>query len=195
MVDHDERRREILHKALHLFAEYGYPQVTYQQLADVCGLSRTVLYKYFQNKKEVFDEALYQLVQTIGAEFEETVRSNPELSASAKLELVLRKAVDLCLVNPPLLQAIIEYLISQKRQGESVEKRIRRHTVGFRRTVTNLLYEGISRGEFRQVSPSILADMLFGLIEAVSIRIMFYDENDREQLVKHCKIIIDSLKK
>ena len=53
VVDHDERRREILSKALSLFANLGYPQVTYQQLAEVCGLTRTALYKYFVNKRDI----------------------------------------------------------------------------------------------------------------------------------------------
>lgn len=194
-MDHDERKREILHKALHLFADLGYPQVTFQQIADVCGLSRTVLYNYFQNKREIFDNALYQLVQNIGSEFNETVTKNPRLRASAKLELVLRQAVDLLLKNPALLQSIIEYLIAQKRQGESVEKRIRRHTVGFRRTLQKLIQEGMETGEFRHMIATQAADMLFGLMQAVSIRIMFYDETDREQLITHCHLMIESMKK
>ena len=61
-VDHASRKREILRKACHLFEEMGYQQVTFQQLADVCGLSRTALYKYFNTKKEILDNAINQLI-------------------------------------------------------------------------------------------------------------------------------------
>ena len=38
----------ILDRSLQLFAEQGYQSVTFQKIADRCGLSRTILYKYFK---------------------------------------------------------------------------------------------------------------------------------------------------
>lgn len=195
IVDHDERRREILHKALNLFARIGYEQVTYQQLAEACGLSRTALYKYFQNKKDVFDAALYHLVQNIGNDLRNKLEETPGMSAVEKLEMVTRMGIDLCMSNPELLQTVIEYLIAQKRQSEPVERKIRRHTVAFRSAINELVQEGIAAGEFKKVSPAMLSDLLFGLLQAAAIRIMFNDKPDREQLYIHCKLIIDSIKK
>ena len=95
VVDHDERQREILIKALKLFGERGYPDVTYQQLAAVCGLSRTTLYKYFQNKRQIFGNAIMYQVGVIGHRFQESIKSNPDLNASEKLNLVLSQAIEI----------------------------------------------------------------------------------------------------
>lgn len=194
VVDHDERRREILHKSLALFARMGYPQVTYQQIAEACGLTRTALYKYFKNKRDVFDNALYQLVQDINAQLHKNIQSNPALKSSEKLEMLLSGAVDLCLSNPALMHSIVEYLIAQKRQGQCIEKKIKRHIIGFQRFIQHLVIEGIDNGEFSDsIKPSEVGDMLLGLIQSVCIRIMFYDDTDREKLLKHCRIIISAI--
>ena len=195
VVDHDERRKEILSKSLGLFAKMGYPQVTYQQIAEACGLTRTALYKYFQNKRDVFDNAINQLMQSINADLHRRIQAEPSLKTSEKLELLLSCAVDLCLSNPALLHSIVEYLIAQKRQEQSIDIKIKRHTIGFQRFILHLVLEGIENGEFsKDIKPSVVADMLLGLTQAVFLRIMFYDAADREQLLTHCRIIISAIK-
>ena len=52
IVEHDKRKKEILETALDLFMEKGYEDVTFQKIADRCGITRTTLYIYFKNKKE-----------------------------------------------------------------------------------------------------------------------------------------------
>jgi len=195
VVDHDERRRDILHKSLGLFARMGYPQVTYQQIAESCGLTRTALYKYFKNKRDVFDNALYQLVQDIDQRLHEKIQANPSLRSSEKLEMLLSEAVDLCLANPALMHSIVEYLIAQKRQCQSIEKRIKRHIIGFQRFILHLVIEGVENGEFsKEIKPSVVEDMLLCLIQSVCIRIMFYDATDRDKLLGHCRLIVSAIK-
>ena len=53
VVEHEKRKKEILDKALDLFMENGYEDVTFQKIADKCGVTRTTLYIYFKNKKEI----------------------------------------------------------------------------------------------------------------------------------------------
>ena len=54
LVDHQERRKMILERAFELFAEEGFSGVTYQKIADRCGISRTSIYKYFKDKDQIF---------------------------------------------------------------------------------------------------------------------------------------------
>ncbi len=194
-VDHAIRKKEILRKSLHLFAEIGYQQVTFQQLADVCGLSRTALYKYFSTKKEILDNAINQLMQDLNDEIGKTLVREPSLDSQGKLDLVVNTAVEACLKNPALLRAIVEYLIAQRRQGESVERKIKRHTIGFQYYIKNIVQDGIAKGEFKPVSPMMTADIFFCLMEAAVIRIMFYDDIDKKSLVSHCNYLIHSLMK
>ena len=194
VVDHAERQKEIMRKALHLFGQNGYPEVTYRQIAEACGLSRTSLYKYFTNKREIFDSALQHLVLGLGQEFRATVKANPRLSVADKLEMVLVQAIDLMLRNPDLLQAILEYILALHRQSEPVARKIRRHTVGFRRTLMNLIREGVGKREFAPVDAALASDHIYALMESAAIRIMLSDQVDRDQLVAHGKAVIRALK-
>lgn len=195
VVDHDERQREILIKALKLFGERGYPDVTYQQIATVCGLSRTTLYKYFQNKRQIFGGAIMYQVAVIGRRFQESVKSSPDLNASEKLNLVLSQTIDLLFRSRRLLQAILDYLIDQRRQDLPVARRIRRHTVAFRRTLKKLVQEGIDSGLFRVTDPDLAANLLYGLMESASLRITLIENTDPDELQRLCRLLIDSLKK
>ena len=61
MIDHEERRALILTRSLELFAEQGYSGVSIQKIAKRCGLTRTTLYKYFSNRREIFDAAIMKV--------------------------------------------------------------------------------------------------------------------------------------
>ena len=67
IVEHDKRRQEILQNALEVFIDEGYEDVTFQKIADRCGITRTTLYIYFKNKREIFTWSIKQL--TAGIEF------------------------------------------------------------------------------------------------------------------------------
>ncbi|HNY23048.1 MAG TPA: helix-turn-helix domain-containing protein, partial [Treponemataceae bacterium] len=61
VVEHEKRRYEILEKALDIFIEEGYEDATFQKIADRCGITRTTLYLYFKNKREIFTWSIKQL--------------------------------------------------------------------------------------------------------------------------------------
>ena len=49
IVEHEKRKHQILDRALDIFMEEGYENVTFQKIADRCGITRTTLYIYFNN--------------------------------------------------------------------------------------------------------------------------------------------------
>lgn len=46
MVEHEKRRWDILEKALDVFIMEGFENATFQKIADLCGITRTILYTY-----------------------------------------------------------------------------------------------------------------------------------------------------
>ena len=149
----------------------------------------------FSTKKEILDNAISQLMQGFNDEIVETLVHEPTLDSQGKLELIVNTAVDACLKNPALLRVIIEYLIAQRRQGESVERKIKRHTIGFQYYIKSIVQDGIAQGEFNSVSPMMTADIFVCLLESAAVRIMFYDDIDKKSLVSHCNYLIHSLMK
>jgi len=59
--------------------------VSFGEIADTCGLSRTNVYNYFKNKDEIFHYAVSKLLDTITQKIEHIIRSQ-ELSLAQKLQ-------------------------------------------------------------------------------------------------------------
>ena len=55
IIDHDLQRREIAEKAIPLFREEGYRALSFRNIAIKLGFSKSGLYHYFKNKKELFE--------------------------------------------------------------------------------------------------------------------------------------------
>ncbi|MBE9179049.1 TetR/AcrR family transcriptional regulator [Oculatella sp. LEGE 06141] len=61
--DHDQYRKELLHKCFDLFAEKGYATLTTRQIAQALGVSTGTLYYYFPSKEELFGQLIEELTQ------------------------------------------------------------------------------------------------------------------------------------
>lgn len=49
-----ERKGQLMDVATRLFAEYGYKAATTAAIAEAAGITEPVLYRHFQNKKDIF---------------------------------------------------------------------------------------------------------------------------------------------
>ncbi|MCB9640464.1 MAG: TetR/AcrR family transcriptional regulator [Myxococcales bacterium] len=56
IVDHDQRREELLTTSFALFAQRGYSAVTMRELARELEVSTGLLYYYFPNKEALFEQ-------------------------------------------------------------------------------------------------------------------------------------------
>ncbi len=194
IVDHQKRRSEIVLKSLALFAANGYEGVTFQKIADRCGLARTGLYRYFRNKRQIFDTALYAITGRLEALFL-PVLEDVEISAATRLQQVMDVIlVELCR-HPKLLNVILNYLLNLKRDGQEVNRRVLRHTIKMRLLFNALLAEGIERGEFRDVQLRAASNLLYGLLESTILQITVAGRADRRQLREMVKCTVDGLRK
>lgn len=64
-----ERREQLLHTAVEVFAEHGFHATSMNDVAEAAGVTKPVLYQHFSSKRELFIE----LLADIGAELRETI--------------------------------------------------------------------------------------------------------------------------
>jgi AcrR family transcriptional regulator len=72
--DYDDKKSKILDAAARLFADQGYAGSRMDEIAKVCGVSKSMLYHYFKKKEDVLadilQEHISQLIESIKGHIE-----------------------------------------------------------------------------------------------------------------------------
>jgi AcrR family transcriptional regulator len=80
-LTNDDRRRQLLDRAVELFAEHGYDELSMARIAREAGISKPLLYHYFPGKRQLFEAALAQAAE----EHLARVATDPDAGARAQL--------------------------------------------------------------------------------------------------------------
>ena len=164
-VEHDKRRKKILEKALTVFMDDGYENTTFQKIADRCGITRTILYLYFKNKREIFNYSLKQLLMTVEENIN-LIRADLSLNNIEKITRVLHDIFKLFEQNRQLISVILDYLLYIYKDDINPEKRVRHRTVRLRHILASMVIEGVKAGELKKVKIKMADDYLYSFIES-----------------------------
>ena len=74
----EERKSQIMEVAIHLFAENGFHATSIEQIATKAGISKGLVYNYFDSKEAMLKEALDQGFREIDEAIAHTDRSDPK---------------------------------------------------------------------------------------------------------------------
>ncbi|MDR2535745.1 MAG: TetR/AcrR family transcriptional regulator [Treponema sp.] len=187
IVAHDKRRREILEHALDIFISEGFENATFQKIADRCGITRTTLYIYFKNKKEMFNYSIKQLMGTVEEDIVK-VREDASLNNIDKLTKVLSVIIDRLEENRRLLGVILDYLHYLTKRAASPDTIVRRRTIRLRHILATMVIEGIRAGEIRPINVRTVDDLLYGLIESAIFRLTILKRSSIGEL-KHAAVL------
>ena len=192
IVEHDKRRHKILEKALDVFVEEGYEDVTFQKIADRCGITRTTLYIYFKNKREIFLWSIKQLVSGIETTIMQIV-NNTSLNAEKCFRKMLMSIVDAIGENKKLFSVLLLYLIQLQKSGVDPRERVMRRVIKLRHIMTTLLIRGEKSGEFKRINVKIVNDMFYGLIESAIFRIAVLAQENIDDIRDILNFAVDGI--
>lgn len=194
IVEHEKRKHEILQKALDVFMEEGYEDVTFQKIADRCGITRTTLYIYFKNKREIFIWSIKQLTAGIEVQLMEFIQ-NKELSASDCLRKMMFLVLDECKENHKLFNVVLSYLLTLQKSGINPAERVRRRVIRLRHLISLLIIRGNNSNEFNNVNIKDTNELLYGLIESAIFRIAVLGQSSIDEVYGAIDLAINKLKK
>ena len=193
-VDHRARKRDIIANAISLFARQGYNDVTFQDLADSCGVARTILYRYFKNKRQVFDAAILMVLQRVVQRHAEIMRT--KLPATIRLRQICTAVTATIFDNREFLAVIIDFVMAMKRGNHDMTRRIRAFTIGLKRVLHTLLVGGIHHGEFREdANPDIYMDIFYAQFESAVLRLTVSGDASMTDVVNRIDEIIRDLER
>lgn len=169
-IDHRARRQEIIASSIRLFAKLGYRDVSFRELSEACGVARTVLYRYFRDKRQIFDSAISLTLGRIVQKHGEIVHS--KLPAAVRLRQICTVVTATLFDNRDFLCVIIDFVMEMKRANHDMSRRIMRFTIGLKRVMHTLITWGRHRGEFRpDVNPDVVTDLLYAQFESAVLRL------------------------
>lgn len=193
-VDHRARKQVIIANAIQLFARQGYNDVTFQDLADSSGIARTILYRYFKNKRQIFDAAIFLALDRVVQKHAEIMRA--KLPASVRLRQVCTTVTATLFDNREFLSVIIDFVMAMKRGKHDMTRRIMTFTIGLKRILHTLLVGGIHYGEFRDdVNPDVYTDLLYAQFESAVLRLTVSGDAAMTDVVNRIDEILRSLER
>jgi AcrR family transcriptional regulator len=192
-IEHEKRKREILEKALDVFVDEGYEDTTFQKIAERCGITRTILYLYFKNKREIFTFSIKLFMEKLEAEIR-VIGSDPSRAAPDKLAAIVMLVMESCAAHRRLLTVILDYLGHIRTAGGDPDDRVRRRTIRMRHILTGILIEGQKKGDFPPFPVKAAGDLIYALIEATIFRIAVLGRQDVSGLVDAASFLASALK-
>ena len=159
-VEHEKRKKEILEKARDLFIKDGYADVTFQKIADRCGITRTTLYIYYENKQQVFIECIKQVTD----ELENNIAifmNDKKLSSLECLEKIFDETIKICTHYYKIFRVVLDHLLQLQKTGVDINRRLNRRTIRIRHIISTVIIRGQNKGEIKKLPVKEINDLLF----------------------------------
>jgi AcrR family transcriptional regulator len=181
VVEHEKRRKKILDKALAVFMDDGFENATFQKIADRCGITRTILYLYFKNKRDIFNYSIKQLLTSIEEDINKT-RADESMSSTEKITKVVMCIFKLFEQNRRLLSVVLDYLLHLSKGDTDPEARVHRRTVKLRHILASMVIEGVKAGELKKISIKTADNYLYSFIDAAIFQLTVLKRKNLSEL-------------
>ena len=192
-VNHHERKREICATCIKLFAQRGYEDVNFGNIAKESGLSRKLVDTYFKDKRTNFNQAIFQLTTAVADKYRERAKSKQ--TADAKLRELCVTVFALLFDNRDFLCVIVDRLCNFRRLKQVPTENIMRHTLGFKRIVHSMIVEACHRGEYTSnLDANRATALVYSQFEAAILQLAVSGDATLSALIGQLNILLNSFK-
>lgn len=157
----NEAETRLLESALNLFSEKGYEGTSIREIIERAGVTRPVLYYYFENKEDLFcrlvEMKFSELTQQI-----EGIRRGVE-GCAARLKAIIRKEFLLAEENSEAVRLILQVFFSLPQQGPALNRSRLAHTRF--RLIEDIMREGLEANEVSGGDAQSLALFFLGIMD------------------------------
>lgn len=194
IVDHEERKRDIMEMALAIFIEEGYTNTKLANIADKCCIARTTLYQYFGNKDEIFKYAIKTFTDSLQVDYK-SLGVRTDIEPDEKLRMIIMDIIDVCFTRRELLFLLLEFLIQVKSEGRKFARSLNRRTIRIRKLFSKIIRDGIKMNMFKTLDVPSMTDILVSQIESIVVQLSLTEQSTREENITRMMCVIDCFKK
>ncbi len=118
----EDRRAELLELGIEIFSRHAYDELSTDALASRAGVSRSLLYHYFRDKRDFYLATVREMAQRLL----DATAPDPEQGFEAALRSSLERFVNFVGENPAMYQAIVRGGVGSDREMEDLLEDVRR---------------------------------------------------------------------
>jgi TetR/AcrR family fatty acid metabolism transcriptional regulator len=161
-----DRYDAILAAATRVFAEKGYSSASITDIAREADISDGLIYKYFENKRDLLENVLKSFYERIIADLEPKVSKAKNFEQ--KLYVLVSEHLQVFVADVDLCRLFIsEVRTASDYRGSLIQQLNRRYTSILIKIVDEAIDNGVIRPD---IDPRLVRDMIFGAIEHSSWR-------------------------
>jgi len=169
------RKEQIINTTIATIAEKGYPNTSLNEIAKKAEISKGVINYYFSSKELLINH----VIEKIAIDLNEAVVNamSKEENASGKITAYVRSSFQYMLSNREHFIAHVDLwgsLITQERKKEYSDVACK----PFYRVLNQILQEGITSGEFKNIDVLPMAHMIQGSIDGIMLQWVFHDNSE-----------------
>jgi TetR/AcrR family transcriptional regulator len=155
-------RDRLLHVAADVFARKGYAATSVNEIVEAAGVTKPVLYYYFENKAGIFQEIFVEARR----QFHEALRApqDPNLPVITRLMDLCGRVYDLYSSHLEIARLFHSIYYGPPQGAPPMD--LEQFHMPFQEAIARLVEEGVQTGEFRPESPE---DILFAVMGPVSM--------------------------
>lgn len=193
IVDFEQRKQEIVQKAIEVFIEKGYHKTNLADIAKECNMGRTTLYQYFKDKEEIFEYAAEQLSKNLEADCI-NILEDKKLSAADKLKTIISLLTSQYHLEKNKMLMMVEMWLLSKRENNALKRKLEKRLNVLRRMFEHLLDEGIRAKEFKEINPKAMAFTIFTLVETFVLQAAFVNNISYQEHLNNIYALLNGLK-
>ena len=193
VVEHEKRKREILEKSFQLFIEDGYEDVTYQKIADKCGITRTTLYIYFKNKREIFLWSIKQLTNDVEQELIGIIK-NSQIDSIECLKQIFLCIIDIAESNRAFFRVLKMYLMQLEKSGVDINEHVTKRVIRIQHLMNIVFIRGQKKSEIKNLPIKEINSLLYCLLETSIFRLGILNQENLDEMRGTVQFVIEQFR-
>ena len=174
-----EPERAIMKATYQVLCEYGYADLTIQQIADEYGKTTTAVHYHYDTKDKLLTAFLDYLLEELADSVHNTRTTNPENRLKLLLDELLVKSE-----NEPALSIALLEMQSQTPYKEPFRERFKQIDEYIRYSIKTVVSDGIDKGVFNDVDADRIARSLMIIVNGGRIRAVVLDDMDNLEIAR-----------
>ncbi|MBN8612541.1 MAG: TetR/AcrR family transcriptional regulator [Deltaproteobacteria bacterium] len=174
----EQRRRELLDVALHVFAQRGYHHARIADIIDAAGVARGTFYLYFESKNAIFHALLDDLLGRVRASVVGVSMGTNAPPVNVQIRESVERVLAAFVASPDLTRVVLREAVGLDAE---VDKKLADFYARLHRWLADALENGARLGLLRVANGELAAWAVLGTIKQMVQLLVDGTEDERAQ--------------